>query len=374
MLTGPYLILIVATLALFGSLQMLMGVMPQYIVSLGAGQRWVGTVVGFFPLAALVTRPFVGRLTVTWGRGAVLRLGALVFMLAPLLYIVCQNVFQFSLARVWHGIGFSLFTTASLTLAADLSPEERRGEALALVQMSSRLAFAVAPAAGTALLATVGYSPVFVISAVLASVALWSGLLLKPPPAQNLRTAGGGYRETLRRRTMIASLIVLTPSSIAFGVLMSYAAFLSPARGMADSGPLFSGFAISLIIGLGIGGKVMDRYGPRWLVVSGLALMGLGFVGLARLWGATALVAAVGVFGLGHGLGMVAANTLAAAGTTWDDRGHAMAVYTGYLDLGIMLGPSGLGYLLGEDVPCLFLVTSTLYLPGLLLYLLWESR
>ena len=173
---------------------------------------------------------------------------------------------------------------------------------------------------------------------------------------------------------MIASLIVLTPSSIAFGVLMSYAAFLSPARGMADSGPLFSGFAISLIIGLGIGGKVMDRYGPRWLVVSGLALMGLGFVGLARLWGATALVAAVGVFGLGHGLGMVAANTLAAAGTTWDDRGHAMAVYTGYLDLGIMLGPSGLGYLLGEDVPCLFLVTSTLYLPGLLLYLLWESR
>jgi hypothetical protein len=39
-----------------------------------------------------------------------------------------------------------------------------------------------------------------------------------------------------------------------------------------------------------------------------------------------------------------------------------------------MLGPSVLGYLLGEGLPRLFLVTATLYLPGLLLYLLWESR
>ena len=355
-------------------MQMLMGVMPQYIVHLGASQRWVGTIGGFFPLAALAIRPLGGRLTATWGRGAILRVGALAFMIAPLLYIVSQNALHLSLARTWHGLGFGLFTTAAFTLAADLAPIERRGEALGLIQMSSRVAFAVAPAAGTALLAARGYPPVFVLSAVVASVALWTGLALKSPPSRSRQTTGGDYRKILRRPTMIASLIVLTPTSAAFGVLLAYAALLAPARGMADSGLLFSSFAVCFVVGLVISGRALDRHSPRWIVVPGLVLMGLGLVGLARLWGTVALIAAAGVFGLGQGLTSVAANTLAAAGTVWGDRGDAMAIYTGYADLGIMLGPSVLGYLLGQDMTHLFLVTAALYLPGLLSYLLWEHR
>lgn len=112
---------------------------------------------GALALASVLIRPLAGPLTDRWGRRPVLVAGALLFGGAPVLYALCHNVTPLLAARVAHGIGLALFTTAYQALVADLTPPGRRGEGLGMAGVAStgralrrfhRLSFAVGRRAG----------------------------------------------------------------------------------------------------------------------------------------------------------------------------------------------------------------------------------
>ena len=85
------------------------------------------------------------------------------------------------MARFWHGIGFSCYIAAASTLAVDLAPERRRGEALGLFNVSSRLPLVLVPIFGAHLLTLRGFLDTFIASAAIALVTVMGSTWLRQP-------------------------------------------------------------------------------------------------------------------------------------------------------------------------------------------------
>ncbi len=155
--TRDFLLLCLSTFLFSGSMFLLFAVLPLFVVEeLGGTESQVGLIMGTFAAAALLSRPGSGWLVEALSRKAGLSLGALIYVLAPLLYIQAQSVSVMLGLRFFHGIGIAAYTTASSVLVADLSPPARRGEAMGYYGMALNLSMAIGPALGAALTGHLG--------------------------------------------------------------------------------------------------------------------------------------------------------------------------------------------------------------------------
>jgi hypothetical protein len=123
--------------------------LPLHLKELGVTERTIGYVMGTAGFAGLCILPFLGTLLDRVGRRSFVTAGALTMALASFAYIAVPGVGPLLfLLRVVQGVSFtSAFVTAS-TLAVELAPIERRGEALGLFGISTLTTHAIAPALG----------------------------------------------------------------------------------------------------------------------------------------------------------------------------------------------------------------------------------
>ncbi|MDV7402315.1 MFS transporter, partial [Arthrospira platensis SPKY1] len=84
--TKDFILLCLSSYLFFSSFNMLIPELPSYLDSLG-GRPYIGWIIGLFTLAALISRPFSGRLTDTIGRVPVMLVGASVCIALGLFYI-----------------------------------------------------------------------------------------------------------------------------------------------------------------------------------------------------------------------------------------------------------------------------------------------
>ncbi len=371
LLTRNFLLLLGATLALFASMQALMPTIPLYILKLGTSPQWLGLVIALFSLASVATRPLVGKLIDTWGRLVILRASGLVFLLALVFYLLSLNIPLFLLARAVHGIGFGGYIVAASALAVDMTPEARKGEALGLFNMGSRLPFLFAPAIGSYMLRLGGFSSAFILSIFMAAVCLFSGMVLEDPSRAYQLSASGpdGYKALLRRPAVISALITSSCVGIAFGVMLAFLPIMTTVKGMTGAGWLFTAFAVGNNGALFAAGWLSDRLGQRLLIVPGLFLAAVGLLALGWGQGEGSLLLAACILGLGVGAIQVLANALVVEGIALTDRGKALSLYTATWDLAIAVGATLFGYLFASDVIYLFWVTGLLCLLGIPLYL-----
>jgi len=66
------------------------------------------------------------------------------------------------LLRFLHGLGFSAYSTASSTMAADIIPESRMSEGLGVFALANTISMAVGPSMGLALVSK-GYTRLFFV-------------------------------------------------------------------------------------------------------------------------------------------------------------------------------------------------------------------
>lgn len=363
--------MLVATLALFAGLQVLMPVLPLYVIELGGRARLAGLVIGTFALGSAVARPFIGRLLDTRGRVAILRAGAIAFLLSPLLYTLCQDTPALLVARLWHGISFGCYIAAASTVAVDLAPEGRRGEALGLFNMSSRLPLVLVPIFGAYLLTLRGFVDTFIVSAAIALVTVMGSAQLRDPILDRgwRREGHSSYRELLTRYSVVSSLVAVSGISTPFGVINAYLPILAQIKGIANSGWLFSSSALASILVMIYVGRLSDRIGQRPLIVPGLLLVVAGLWAFVRLQGRLLMLLAAGIYGAGFGAVQVLSNALVVDGVSIGDRGKSISIYTALFDLGIFFGGTIFGYLFGDDALELFYVAGLVCLASMLLYL-----
>lgn len=144
-------IFIIATLCNI-SQQMIGSTLPYYVIVLGGSPSQAGVMTGLLTLAALMSRPFVGRIVDTRGRRIVTIFGIFIFLSGTLVYIFSMNVMAVMVFRVIQGVGIACISTANGTIAADVLPEKRLSEGIAYFGLTNTLATSVGPALALSLM------------------------------------------------------------------------------------------------------------------------------------------------------------------------------------------------------------------------------
>jgi len=205
----------------------------------GYSATLAGVAIGAYGLTQAVFQIPFGLASDRFGRKPIILAGLVVFALGSVLAALADSMLWLILGRALQGMG--AIAAAVLALTADLTREETRTRAMAVVGLSIGAAFALGLVIGPAIAQTGGLAAVFWAAAGLG-VAAMALLALVPPPETPRRhhdagTVPGQIREVLGDRELrrlyfgvLCLHLVLMASFAVVPILMRDSAGLAPAE------------------------------------------------------------------------------------------------------------------------------------------------
>ena len=146
----------------------------------GATPAMIGLAIGAYGLTQAILQIPFGLLSDRIGRKPVIAAGLLLFVLGSVVAALSTNIYGIILGRAIQGSG--AIAAAVMALAADLTREEQRTKAMAIIGMSIGFSFSVAMVAGPVLDHWVGLAGIFWLTAILACCGIAVLYLLVPQP------------------------------------------------------------------------------------------------------------------------------------------------------------------------------------------------
>ncbi|MGO2089248.1 MAG: MFS transporter [Oceanisphaera sp.] len=137
---------------------------------IGFSPLWVGIVIGVYGLTQAVLQIPAGWLSDRIGRKPVIYVGLTLFALGSVVAAMSESVYGVAIGRVLQGSG--AIAGAILALAADITREENRTKAMAIIGVCIGISFAIAMVLGPVLASFFGLSGVFWATAILSIVGI----------------------------------------------------------------------------------------------------------------------------------------------------------------------------------------------------------
>jgi len=341
-----FLILVVSFL-MFLSMYILLPTLPLYAQTLGGNETVAGTIVGIFTLSAVLIRPWIGNLLDRKGRKVILLIGVGIFLISVLAYNLAFSIVTLLALRAVHGIGWGASTTATGTMASDIIPAVRRAEGMGYYGIAATIAMSLGPALGLYLVEYSNYSVLFTGAAILAALGLAGSFFINyEPPRKNLKGAEALLvKGVILEKTAIPPALVLFFITLTYGGIVSFLPSYANYRGVENIGIFFTVYALVLLFGRPIIGKLADRYGARKFLVPGILLMAAALLLLVKASSLPMFLLVGVVYGLGFGTVQPILNALVISLSPPERRGAANATFAVAMDLGIGLGAITLGFL-----------------------------
>ena len=155
----------------FLGLFLVLPVLSVYALDLeGATPFLVGVVVGGYALTQAVFQVPFGSMSDKVGRKPTILFGLLIFLIGSLICAYSTDIYTLMIGRFLQGAG--AIGSVVTAMIADLVEEKQRGHAMAIMGGFIAMSFAVAMALGPVIAAQFGISTIFVITAILAFVAI----------------------------------------------------------------------------------------------------------------------------------------------------------------------------------------------------------
>ncbi|TGE38767.1 MFS transporter [Desulfosporosinus fructosivorans] len=341
-----FLIMLVSFL-MFLSMYMLLPTLPLYAQTLGGNETVAGTIVAVFTLSAVLVRPWFGNLLDRKGRKLILIIGVGIFFISALAYNLVFSIITLLVLRVVHGIGWGASTTATGTIASDVIPAVRRSEGMGYYGISATIAMSLGPALGLYLVEYRSYSVLFTGSAILAALGLVGSFFINyeiPRKVQD-EVKVPLVKGVILEKTAIPPALVLFFITLTYGGIVSFLPSYAAYRGVENIGIFFTVYALVLLLGRPIIGKLADRYGARKFLVPGILMIATALLILVKASSLPMFLLVGVVYGLGFGTVQPILNALVISLSPPERRGAANATFAVAMDLGIGLGAVTLGFL-----------------------------
>jgi EmrB/QacA subfamily drug resistance transporter len=347
-----------------------------------------------------------GKLADYFGRRRIFLLGIAVFVLASLVCGLATSGTMLIGARAFQGIGSALMMPATLSLITVTFPREERGRAIGIWAAVSVSALALGPLVGGVLIQHASWKWIFFVNVPIGIVGLALGRIVIPESRdesadQRLDQAGiaasalalflltfglieanrfGWGSPTIagcfvgaaasfalfialerRQHAPMLDLELFRNSSFAggnivellimvvmFGVFFFTSVYLQIVGGWSpvQTGAMFLPLTCIMILEAPIAGRVSDRIGSRWLMSTGMFILGIAVVLLSRAGAQphfSSLLFAFVVGGIGIGLTLTPAMAAVLGSVPEDQSGVASGVLDTFRQVGGALGVAVMG-------------------------------
>jgi MFS family permease len=153
----------------------------------GADHMLIGFALGAYGLTQAALQIPFGWLSDHWGRKRTIYLGLLLFAAGSFIAALAHDIDMVILGRVIQGAG--AISAAVIALTADLTRDEQRTQAMAIIGVTISVTFAASIAAGPVLNQAVGVPGIFGLTGVLALAAMAVVRWLIPDPVRTVAPA-----------------------------------------------------------------------------------------------------------------------------------------------------------------------------------------
>ena len=156
----------------------------------GATPFLLGLALGCYGLTQAVFQIPLGLLSDIWGRKPIILVGLLIFALGSMVAALSDSVWGLVLGRSLQGAG--AIASAVMALVGDLTSEQNRTKAMAMIGVSIGLSFSVAMVVGPALAAAGGLPAIFWLSTLLALAGIVVLYFMVPSPPKGVSSGSDG--------------------------------------------------------------------------------------------------------------------------------------------------------------------------------------
>jgi predicted MFS family arabinose efflux permease len=325
----------------FASYCLTLASLPAYAVAGGARESTAGIVTAVLLVVTIGVQAVVPVLSARFGQARVLVLGLIALGAPSPFYAVDDGLLWLSLLSAVRGVGFAVLTVLGATLAAQVAPAERRGEAIGIYGLAIAVPNLVAVPAGVALVLDghAGWLAWLAASPLLGLFLVPS--LVRAMPPQEVRGPAGAGR--IAAMAALAPSVVLFVVTLAGGGLVTFLPIERPEGALATAALLL--FGLTGAITRWRAGVLADRLGSRLLLPLALSVGAVGLVVVAAGLAAGDAWVLVGAAVFGAGFGAVQNLTLLAAFARAGEGGAtaASAMWNASFDAGTALGAFALG-------------------------------
>jgi len=347
---------------------------PLFVSSLGGSKLDIGIVMGAFSLASVLSRPWISSMIDRIGRKRSYTLGCAIMTALPLSYLLFQQELSrlypaLLLARILHGIGLAFCFTSAFTYMADIIPESRLNEGMAMFGITGLSGMAIGPAIAEVIIRHAGFVPFFLAASGMGAMGFI--LHLRIPESLFERSpisSPSFFSVLLRKKTLKVALLAFL-----FGyALAASGGFVSPygeEKHLAFVSLYYLAYSGMAVLTRLVGGRLADQWGELRIIPYAMIVTGSGLLLLCFLGGEVILVISGLLSGLGHGFLFPCLTAVAVREVPGVIRGKVTGAFTGSMDAGAFIGSVLLGYI-GElaGFPALFLTAGLSLFLGLVLF------
>ena len=332
-------------------------ILPLYFHDLGvqtpeAMSLWSGLATGATYIIVCIAAPFWGRIADKRGRKITLIRSSFGMALCNILIAFQTTPEGVVLIRLIQGL-VSGFYSASITLIASESPIERTGWALGLLASANLAGSLIGPLLGGYIADTVGIRNDFIIVGIIMGLAgLLATMFIHEDyvPKDNVEKLS--ISKLKEQIPEFNSIIALCVASFIYAIcIMSLQPVISVyIKGILPSnteniafiaGAVFSAMGIAQLISSSPLGKLVDKIGPRKVLV--ISLIYVGILNIPQAYVSDVYQLAIIRFLQGFGLGgmLPALNTYLSSKTPREFTGQVFSYNQSCLFLGYFLGAVG---------------------------------
>jgi len=271
------------------------------------------------------------------------------FLLCALALLVLHSAGQLT---VWamlavmfaHGVVQAIDLPSRLAFIPALVAREDLSNAIALNSLLFNVARAIGPALAAALLVSAGAQWCFYLNAVSYGAVLVALVMIRVPPSgapAGPPSPGGGFRVLAQQPGMLTLVIVAGLVAIGGWPLLPLLPYLADRQlGHAEGGygTLLSAVGIGALAAALTAATVGSDVRPKVIMVSGLGLVAVALLVLARTDALSIATGCCVVFGFGMILFFATGQSALQLGTADADRGKVMGIWAMMLSAGVPLG------------------------------------
>lgn len=328
-------------------------------------REWqIGLLFSAYPLCQLIAGPILGRMSDRYGRRPILIFSQAGTALSFLILGLSRNFTVMLLARMLDGASGGNILVAQ-AYVADVTTPENRSRGMGLIGMAFGLGFVLGPLLGGVLVSL----PIaedwrlrlpFLVAAGFSTLA-WILVLSRLPES---RPVGARNRESARVLSWRGLVDTMTLPGIGQLMLLGFLSVLAFAAlegtlslylrrrmdwNARSAAFVFAGLGLlSALVQGGLIRRLVPRFGEPRLIGAGIAIVALGFAGLALASGALELAGAIVLVGVGQGLVGPSVSGLLSRITPASEQGAVFGTLSSAQTLARMISYSTANLLLGR--------------------------